>query len=150
MFESIRFYAERANGHKGSARTGVVLMVSQRAEDMNGQCFKALSTPKGSPAAVPCATWVSPAHLAKRCDEISEQEARQINPSIFAHVERFERSPEYRIMHAVEIARAVERGAYREQPADDRVIAHMTTNRPVENHSEAGYGREGGRPYWGK
>lgn len=146
MFEAMKFYAERANGHKTSARTGVILMVSTREADRNGECFRALTTPKGSPAAVPCATWVAPSHLAKRCDEITEEEARATNPAMFAHVERFERSPEYRMMHAIEIAHAIVRGAYREQPADDRVIARMQTNRPVENRG--GYSREAGRPYW--
>jgi hypothetical protein len=139
MFESLKFFAERANGHKGSARTGVVLMVSTRAADMNGICFQALTTPKGSPNAVPCSTWVNPSHLAKRCDEITQAEARVMNPGMFAHVERFERSPEYRAMHAVEIARAIERGLYREQPADRRIIANMRTSRPEETDGPTGW-----------
>lgn len=139
MFENCKFFAERANGHKGSARTGVVLIVSQRAADMNGVTFKALATPKGAPGAVPCATWAHPAHLAKRCDEITETEARALCPSIFAHVAKFERAPEYRAMHAPEVARAIERGVYRQQPADPRIIAHMRTTRPEETDGETGW-----------
>lgn len=146
MFEAIKFFAERENGHKGSARTGVVLMVSMREGDKNGKCFKALSTPKSEPTAVPCATWVAPSHLTKRCDEITESEARAINPAMFAHVERFERAPEYQVMHAKEVARAIERGLYREQPADDRVISHMRVSRPEE--VSGGYVRASGRPTW--
>lgn len=144
----VRFYAERRNGHRGSARTGVVLMVDTRETERNGVTMPALAPEKGNPAGVPVRVWVSPAHLAKRCDEISEREARQIAPALFAAVEKFERSPEYRAMHAIEIARAVERGAYRSQPADPRVIAEMRgINRPADKG--AGYNRAPGVPFWG-
>jgi hypothetical protein len=139
MFSQCKFYAERANGHATSARTGVVLIVSQRAADMNGQTFRAVATPKGDPKAVPFASWVHPSHLAKRCDEITETEARAINPSIFAHVAKFERSPEYRTGHAIEIASAIKRGAVKMQPADGRIIGNMRTTRPEETDGPTGW-----------
>jgi len=137
MYENVDFYAEKTSGHKHAALAGTVLVVSRTV--FNGICPKAVATPKGDPTGVPCATWVNPAHLAKRCVKVTETEARAIAPAMFAKMEKFDRSPEYRAMHAIEVARAIVAGTYTVQPADAAVIARMPTTRPKETNGPTGW-----------
>jgi hypothetical protein len=137
MYENVDFYAERANGHKTSARTGTVLVVSRTIR--NGITPKAVATPKGDPNGVPCATWVALEYLARKCDPITQAEARAINPAMFAKMEAFDRSAEYRAMHAVTVAEGIIRGAYTVQPADPAVLARLPLKRCKEVDGPTGW-----------
>jgi hypothetical protein len=130
LYSGCDFYAEKTSGHRFAPLAGTVLVVSRTVK--NGICPKAVAVPKGQPNAVPVATWVHPDHLAKRCVKVTEADARRIHPAIFAALEAFDRSPEYRAMHAAEIARAVMLGVYPVQPADPRVLDRMGLTHPEE------------------
>ena len=113
-YNGCQFFAEKSSARKGAKRMGTVLVL--RAEVKNGECMLGASVPKGERGAVPVATWVSPSYLASKCEPISETEARALHPEIFAALERHDRAPEYRIMHAAEVAAAFP-ARYRLQPA---------------------------------
>ena len=131
MYDACIFFAERVNGHKGSALAGTVLVIAKNPR-RNGECVEAASSPKGRPDLVPATTWVNPSHLARRCVQVTEAQARAIQPSMFAALERFDRAPEFRAMHAVEVARAVARGTYTMQPASEAVLAILCPSKPEE------------------
>jgi hypothetical protein len=134
MYDLCLFFAERVNGHKGSALAGTVLVVAKKLTPamQNGETFAAVAVPKGEPNGVPCRTWIHPSHVTKRCVQVTEAEARAIQPSMFASLERFDRSPEFRAMHALEIARAYADGRYTMQPADEAVLAILCPSKPEE------------------
>jgi len=136
-YANVDFYAERINGHKSSALAGTILVVSRTT--FNGICPKAVAVPKGDPNGVPCATWVAPEYLARKCVLVTEAQARAIAPAMFAKMEAFDRSPEYRAMHAIEVARAVEAKRYTVQPADPAVLANMHLSRAKETDGPTGW-----------
>ena len=144
MAYDLIFFAEKRNGHKHSSLTGTVLVIAAKpTPDMfNGICVAAVAVPKGQPTAVPCRTWVLPSHLAKRCVQVTEAQARAIQPSMFDAIERHERSAAYRAMHAIEVARAFASGRYTMQPADEAVLSILCPSRPVEVEDDRGFVHE--------
>jgi hypothetical protein len=119
QYTACRFYAERTSGRKGAKLAGTVVIVAKSPE-RNGQCVKAVGTPRGERTAVPVATWVHPDYLANKCVEVTEAQAREMHPELFAQSARYDRASEYRIMHAIETARAFRQGVSMLQPADLR------------------------------
>ncbi len=139
------FFAEKASARKGAALTGSVLVAARKLtpDIVNGSTVKALGTPRAEPGkpgvSVPVATWVSVDYLARRCVEISEADARKMAPRMFDAIDTFQRSPEFRTMHAIEVAEAIKRGAFTLQSADEAINGRLGTNVPVE--ASSGYGR---------
>jgi hypothetical protein len=110
----------------------LVLRAHPGKEDRNGECLAAVAVPKDAPTGVPCRTWVAPSHLAKRCVQVTEAQARAIAPRMFEAMAKHERSPEFRIMHAHEVAHAYAEGRYSMQPADEAVLSILCPSVPVE------------------
>jgi hypothetical protein len=92
-FDGCDFYAEvnRAGGVRGT-----VLIVSRT--QFNGQCRKAVCTPKGKPDGVPMAEWIYPHYLndPAKCVKVTEGDARRIQPQLFAACETWSKSAKYR------------------------------------------------------
>jgi hypothetical protein len=117
-YHGVQFFAERTR--KNGKLAGTVLILSRAVQ--NGQCFAAIGVPRGDRVGLPVVTWVSPRYLADYCLEVSEEQARSIDPNIFVHVDAFETSPEYRERYS----RAVRAGASPLQPALRRDFPQTT------------------------
>jgi hypothetical protein len=70
---------------------------------------------------------------------VTEAQARAIQPSMFAALERFDRAPEFRAMHAAEVARAYARGTYSMQPAGEAILAILCPSKPEEVDDDRGF-----------
>jgi hypothetical protein len=134
MAYDCKFYAEKKSAHKGSPLAGTVLIVAKKLTPAmrNGATVKAVGVPRDAPFSPPCATWVHPGHLVRRCVEVSETEARTIAPRMFDALDRHNVKPEFRAMHALEIARAFDDGRYSMQPADERIIDIIAPSKAEE------------------
>lgn len=115
-YTGCRFYAEKTSGRRGAKLAGTIVIVAKRPE-RNGQCVAFVGVPRGERSAVPVKSWTHPNYLATKCVEVTESEARAIHPELFQASETYERAPEYRMGHAIEVARAFRAGLTL-QPAD--------------------------------
>lgn len=114
-YEQVKFYAEVAR--KGSRKlTGTILVVAPWM--VNGTCVAAIGRPADGAPALPVTTWVYPEYLANRAYEVTEAEAREIDPVTFRAVDGFQRAEEYRAGYAVEIKKPGKAGGL--QPALER------------------------------
>jgi len=118
-YKDCRFFAEKTSARKNAELTGgVVIIATHPTEDhINGKCLMGLGTPKSGTRMVPCATWVSPDYLSRKCVEVSEADARSIAPEMFQALESFDRSPEFRTIYEIALREARERGRYSLQSA---------------------------------
>jgi hypothetical protein len=119
-YTNCRFFAERTSARKGADFSGGVVIVETKpsADHINGECVKALGTPRGGTRLVPSATWVSKVYLTKKCVEVTEVEARALAPEMFRALESFDRSSEFRAMYEVALREARDRGKYTLQSAE--------------------------------
>jgi hypothetical protein len=133
-YSECMFFAEKTSAHKGATLAGTVLVLARKLtpEMQNGTTVKAIGVPRGDAKAVPVATWVSLKYLTRSCVQVTEEEARQLQPKMFAALEAYDRAPEYRTSHALTVAGAVRRGTYSLQPADDQVLRALGVSSPVE------------------
>jgi hypothetical protein len=135
-YSGVDFYAEKTSARAGAALAGTILVVSRTV--FNGTCRKAMACAKGAATVMPIATWVSPAYLAK-CVKVTEAEARQIQPAMFAACEAFDRSPEFREMYAIEMSAAVRAKRVTLQPADGAILARIPTTTAEETDGPSGW-----------
>lgn len=141
------FFAEKTSAHKGAALAGTVLVVARNpSEDMiNGSCVAAIGVPKGEPNAVPARTWTSAEHLARRCVEINEADARRLAPRMFAALEAYDRAPEYRASYLFAMVEAIRSRRYVLQSADDTINAAVGGSTPEETDGPTGWTHRGAR-----
>jgi len=109
-YAGVEFYAEKVRANS-SKRTGTILIVDRTRK--NGLCVLGIART----GALPVATWISPSHLERKCEPLSDEtSARAIDPTTFRHVDAFEQSAEYR----AEYVKAIRAGASPLQPALER------------------------------
>jgi len=118
------FFAEKTSAHKGARLAGTVLVVAKRpsGDMVNGKTVKAIGVPRGDAMGVPVATWTSLEYLTRKCVEVTEGEARTLQPRMFAALEAYDRALEYRAGHVFAIVEAIRRGRYSLQPADGAIV----------------------------
>lgn len=99
----VTFYAQktRANGRLA----GTIAVVSKYTS--NGRLRAAVMVPPGDRNALPVCTWVDLIKYAGRYVEVTAEQAAQMHPQILAYVTKYQRSPEFRAMHAHEARRTV-------------------------------------------
>ncbi len=78
----------------GGERTGAMLCLYR--ERTNGTCFLSATTPHDEPSGDVRVTWTSPVFLAKRCVQVTEREARALNPAFVSTLERYDDDPKFR------------------------------------------------------
>jgi hypothetical protein len=125
-YSESRFFAEKTSARKGADLAGTVLIAPKRPTraQRNGITVMVVGVPDGG--GVPCATWASPDYLERSCIEVTEEQARRLVPAFFRALEAYDRSPEYRLGHALTVAEGVRRGTY---PA---VLAVLRPSGPIE------------------
>jgi len=124
--QGVRFFAQKKSAHKGSRLAGNILLVpaAPKGAQVNGQLVMTLATAKGTDG-VPLATWTDEVWLMSHTVEVDEATACSLSPRMFASIEAYERSPEYRASYRAEMVAAVDAGRVKLAPADEGIIAFM-------------------------
>lgn len=106
---------------KNGPLDGTIMVVDRSRK--NGIMVAALAVPKGKRTmvdALPVVTWTDPKYLSDYCVQVTEERAREVDPQMMTFVDKYARSPEYRLMHSLEeskpgrssLQRANERGTW--------------------------------------